>query len=64
MGEDTNVTPYVILLFVGFAIGAYGHAGKMRWLIGIGIVVIIVAVVLFQLEVRSGGQGRPTPPGV
>ncbi len=64
MGQDTEVTPFVILLLVGFVVGAYGHAGKMRWLIGLGILIIVVAVVLFQIEVFNGGKGKPTPPGV
>ncbi len=55
---DTT-TPYLILLGIGFLVGAYGHLAKLRWLVIFGILIILAAVVSFQVAVRT----LPTPPG-
>jgi mannose/fructose/N-acetylgalactosamine-specific phosphotransferase system component IIC len=60
--EGPPLAPYLFVLAIGFAVGAYGHAAKARWLIAIGILLIIAAIVLFQLEVRN--EPDNPPPGV
>jgi hypothetical protein len=60
--EGPSIAPYLIVLAAGFAAGAYGHAAKARWLVAIGILLIIAAIVLFQLEVRN--EPDNPPPGV
>jgi hypothetical protein len=60
--EGPPVGPYLIVLIAGFAAGAYGHAAKARWLVAIGILLIIAAIVLFQLEIRN--EPDNPPPGV
>lgn len=60
---ETNVAPYLALLISGFALAAYGHAAKTRWLIGLGIAMIVLAVALFQIEIRSTSP-QDLPPGV
>jgi hypothetical protein len=60
--EGPPLAPYLVVLAIGFAVGAYGHAAKSRVLIALGILLIIAAVVLFQLEVRN--EPDNPPPGV
>jgi biotin transporter BioY len=35
-----SVTPYVVLMLAGFAVGILGHLTGSRWLVGAGIVLI------------------------
>jgi hypothetical protein len=60
--EGPSIAPYLLVLAAGFAAGAYGHAAKARWLVAVGILLIIVAIVLFQLEIRN--EPDNPPPGV
>ena len=52
--------PYVVLLGIGFLVGAYGQAARLRWLALAGVLIVIVAAVAFQ--VGSSGGSAP-PPG-
>ena len=38
--------PYIALVLVGFAIGTLGHLFKVRWLVGVGIALIVVGALL------------------
>jgi hypothetical protein len=49
----SDLAPYVAILVAGFAIGAWGQAAKVPLAIAIGILLIMVAVVLFQLRVSD-----------
>jgi hypothetical protein len=51
--------PYLVLLGIGFAVGAYGHLAKLRWLVVFGILLILAATVLFQVALQT----LPNPPG-
>jgi len=51
--------PYLVLLGIGFAVGAYGHLAKSRWVVIFGILIILAAVVSFQIAVKT----LPSPPG-
>lgn len=44
--------PYVTLMFVGFALGTYGHMVKSRWIVAIGIILIFLACFLFPLALN------------
>jgi hypothetical protein len=57
-----NNLPYVILLALGFAVGAWGHAAKLRWLIALGIGLIVLAMTLWQLDVFNNSP-QYVPPG-
>jgi hypothetical protein len=52
--------PYLVLLGIGFLVGAYGQAARLPWITLTGILIIIVAALSF--EVGSSG-GAPVPPG-
>ncbi len=62
-GNETNAVPYVIILIFGFLVGAYGHGAKSRVLIVAGIAIIILAIVLFQIEILDTSPNK-LPPGV
>lgn len=51
--------PYLILLGIGFLVGGYGHLAKWRWLVVFGILIILAAVISFQVAIQT----LPSPPG-
>jgi hypothetical protein len=57
-----NNGPFVALLVVGFVVGAWGHLSKLRVLIAIGIGLIVLAIVLWQLDVFHNSP-HYVPPG-
>ncbi len=61
--DDLNEIPYIVGLFAGFLLGAYGHAAKSRVLVAVGIIMILVVLVLFQIAIQNVGPETP-PPGV
>jgi hypothetical protein len=44
-----TVTPYVVLMLVGFAVGILGHLAGARWLVAAGIVLIGLGACLLPL---------------
>jgi hypothetical protein len=57
-----NNLPYVVLLAAGFVIGAWGGAAKLRWLVAIGIGLIVLAIALWQFDVFNNSP-HYVPPG-
>jgi hypothetical protein len=55
-----SLTPYAVLLAIGFVIGWYGHGAKNNWLIAFGIAVILAAIGLLQLAVATHDGRAPT----
>jgi hypothetical protein len=51
--------PYLILLGIGFLVGGYGQLAKLRWLTIFGILIILAAVISFQVAIQT----LPKPPG-
>jgi hypothetical protein len=49
----SDLAPYVAVLAAGFAIGAWGQAAKVPLAVAIGILLIMLAVVLFQLRAND-----------
>ena len=62
-GDDTNAVPYVGLLIIGFLVGGWGHGMKSKLVIALGIAIIILAIVLFQIEILNTSPDK-VPPGV
>ena len=52
---------YIALVLVGFAIGTCGHLFKLRWLVGIGIALIVLGALLFPLVANLTSDNRPPP---
>jgi hypothetical protein len=55
----SSTGPYLVLLIIGFVVGAYGHLARFRWLIIAGILLIVAAAVLFQIALKT----LSSPPG-
>ena len=43
--------PYLVLFGVGIAIGALGHLYRVRFLIALGIVLVMIATVVMPVAV-------------
>ncbi|HYU60064.1 MAG TPA: hypothetical protein VEK39_04840 [Solirubrobacterales bacterium] len=56
-----GIKPYLALMLAGFVIGAFGHLVRSRWVIAIGVIMILLATLLFPLAVHVFEE-RPTPP--
>jgi hypothetical protein len=52
--------PYLVLLGIGFLVGAYGQAARLPLITIAGILIVVVAAIAF--EAASSG-GAPVPPG-
>jgi hypothetical protein len=56
-----GIRPYIILMGVGFIVGAYGHLIRSRWVVAVGVIMIFLATLLFPLAVHVF-EDRPAPP--
>jgi dipeptide/tripeptide permease len=55
-----SLTPYAVLLAIGFAIGWYGHGARNNWIIAFGIAVILASIGLLQLAIATHDGRAPT----
>lgn len=53
---------YIAIVLVGFAIGTLGHLFKVRWLVGIGIALIVVGALLLPFAAGIPSDEK-SPPG-
>ena len=53
---------YIAIVGVGFAIGILGHLTKLRWLVGIGIALIVVGALLLPFAAGIPSDEK-SPPG-
>jgi hypothetical protein len=60
-----SLGPYITLVLVGFGIGTLGHLTKIRWLVGVGIALIVIGALLlpFAAGIPSGEKSPPTNEG-
>lgn len=54
--------PYVTLMLLGFVIGILGHLTRSRWLVTIGILLIIIGAFLLPLVLKVTTNDEPPPP--
>ena len=57
-----SIGPYVTLMAVGFAVGIAGHLFRARWLVAVGVIMILLATLLFPLALQIVSD-EPPPPG-
>ena len=57
-----SITPYLITMVAGFAIGIYGHAMKSRLVVAIGILLVFLATALIPIALNIFSDDPP-PPG-
>ena len=53
---------YLAIVLVGFAIGTCGHLFKVRWLVGIGIALIVLGALLLPFAAGIPSNEK-SPPG-
>jgi hypothetical protein len=53
---------YLAILGVGFAVGVCGHLFKVRWLVGVGIALIVLGALLLPFAAGIPSDEK-TPPG-
>jgi hypothetical protein len=53
---------YIAIVLVGFAIGTVGHLFKVRWLVGIGIALIVLGALLLPFAAGIPSNEK-SPPG-
>jgi hypothetical protein len=56
-----SLGPYLALVVIGFAVGIVGHLFKQRWLVGVGIALIVVGALLlpFAAGIPSSEKSPP-----
>jgi cytosine/uracil/thiamine/allantoin permease len=53
---------YLAILGVGFAVGTCGHLFKVRWLVGVGIALIVLGALLLPFAAGIPSNEK-SPPG-
>jgi hypothetical protein len=53
---------YLAILGVGFAVGICGHLFKVRWLVGVGIALIVLGALLLPFAAGIPSDEK-SPPG-
>ena len=56
-----NIDPYLTMMLVGFVISILGHITRIRWVVVIGILLIVLATLVFPLT-RVATEETPPPP--
>ena len=53
--------PYLAIVVAGFVLGTAGHIVKQRWLVGIGVALIVLGALLlpFAAGIPSGEKSPP-----
>jgi hypothetical protein len=54
-------TPYIVMVLAGFGIGIFGYMSSSRWLVVVGIALIVLGALLFPIAINLT---ESTPPQV
>jgi cytosine/uracil/thiamine/allantoin permease len=54
--------PYLAIVIAGFVVGTCGHLFKVRWLVGVGIALIVLGALLLPFAAGIP-SGEKSPPG-
>jgi hypothetical protein len=57
-----NFGPYASLMLLGFVFGIVGHMARSRWLVGIGVLLIVIGAFLLPLVLKATTSDEPPPP--
>jgi hypothetical protein len=52
---------YIALVIVGFFVGTCGHLFKVRWLVGVGIALIVVGALLLPFAAGIPSDEKSPP---
>lgn len=53
--------PYIALMLIGFVVGILGHLSGVRWLVGVGVILIALGALLLPLTANLTTENRPPP---
>ena len=56
-----DIDPYLALMLAGFIVSVFGHMTRARWLVLIGILMIMLATLVFPLA-KVATEDEPPPP--
>jgi hypothetical protein len=59
-----TITPYLLLMLVGFVVGTAGHLYKSKLVVAIGILMIFAATLLLPLAVLATEEEPPSNPRI
>ncbi len=59
-----TITPYLILMLVGFVVGTAGHLYRSKLVVALGIVLIFLATLLLPLAVIATEEEPPSRPDI
>ena len=54
--------PYVSLMLLGFVFGILGHMTRSRWLVAIGLLLILIGAFLLPLLLKASTNDDPPAP--
>ncbi len=54
--------PYAFLMLLGFLLGILGHMTRSRWLVAIGVMLIVIGAFLLPLLLKATTNDEPPPP--
>ncbi len=57
-----SIEPYLALMVGGFLVAIFGHLAGSRWLVAVGVIMILLATLLFPLALQFFAD-EPPPPG-
>ena len=57
-----SLGPYIAIVLAGFVVGICGHLFKARWLVGVGIALIVVGALLLPFAAGIPSSEK-SPPG-
>jgi hypothetical protein len=60
----SDMVPYLVVIGLGFLIGAWGQSARVPIAVIAGILLILIGTGGFIVENSSGGEGIPGLPGV
>jgi hypothetical protein len=56
-----SIGPYVGLMLAGFGVAILGHLAGSRWLVAVGVIMIMLAVLIFPLALQVTTEPPPQP---
>jgi hypothetical protein len=59
-----TITPYLILMLLGFVVGSFGHVWKSKVVVAIGILMIFLATLLLPLAVIATEEEPASNPQI
>jgi hypothetical protein len=54
---------YIAIVLVGFAVGTCGHLFKQRWLVGVGVALIVIGALLLPFTAGIPSSEKSPPAG-